>query len=396
MDIEKIQKFITSAESLKRKVTTESAATFIEASLYVTKEFIAEITALQDRLCAAESRITEWFCESCNTVYPAPKGFNLLCKCGDGTLKPSSMIERELVRRLENSHIECKSISDDRDRLQSIVDEAQGQEPFDFDRITNAIHDLCLSTDAGVVPSWKDINSILCSQKLYALPPIPAKQVPDGYVHVDEVIQLCRDFSSRTGSIYIGDVEAALTGMLQSHPEPKQSVEINDQEMREAYELACMKKYESNLARCFLRLYTPDKQSVEISGGGDELIGYIHEIDLEHLKETGKGKIYRDEILDSLAVYSRPSPNKADVPEEIRKEILIDAIRSIEKSHFRTVDDHGASEHAQIVLGHLRGLAGLPMVFKSDLPAWDGEKYAMPENSNLLANCKPLPPLKDE
>lgn len=36
-------------------------------------------------------------------------------------------------------------------------------------------------------------------------------EVPEGYVHVDEVIQLCKDFSSRTGSIYIGDVQAALS-----------------------------------------------------------------------------------------------------------------------------------------------------------------------------------------
>jgi hypothetical protein len=44
--------------------------------------------------------------------------------------------------------------------------------------------------------------------------------IPDGYVHVDEVIQLCEDFSSRSGSIYIGDVQAALSG-LSAAPKPE-------------------------------------------------------------------------------------------------------------------------------------------------------------------------------
>jgi hypothetical protein len=33
------------------------------------------------------------------------------------------------------------------------------------------------------------------------------------WLHVDEVKQLCRDFSSRTGSVYIKDVESALDGL---------------------------------------------------------------------------------------------------------------------------------------------------------------------------------------
>lgn len=37
--------------------------------------------------------------------------------------------------------------------------------------------------------------------------------VPDGYVHVDEVKQLCRDYLSRTNNVYIKDVESALDYM---------------------------------------------------------------------------------------------------------------------------------------------------------------------------------------
>lgn len=33
------------------------------------------------------------------------------------------------------------------------------------------------------------------------------------WVHIDEVKQLCRDFSSRTGSVYIKDVESSLDGL---------------------------------------------------------------------------------------------------------------------------------------------------------------------------------------
>jgi len=42
----------------------------------------------------------------------------------------------------------------------------------------------------------------------------PAVAVPDDHMHVSEFIDLCKSFSSRTGSIYIGDVEGALSGYL--------------------------------------------------------------------------------------------------------------------------------------------------------------------------------------
>lgn len=39
-------------------------------------------------------------------------------------------------------------------------------------------------------------------------------QIPDDHLHVSEFIDLCKSFSSRTSSIYIADVEAALHGIL--------------------------------------------------------------------------------------------------------------------------------------------------------------------------------------
>lgn len=37
--------------------------------------------------------------------------------------------------------------------------------------------------------------------------------VPDGYIHVEDVKQLCRDYSSRTNNVYIKDVESSLDAM---------------------------------------------------------------------------------------------------------------------------------------------------------------------------------------
>lgn len=39
-------------------------------------------------------------------------------------------------------------------------------------------------------------------------------EIPDDHLYVSEFIDLCKSFSSRTGSIYIADVEAALQGIL--------------------------------------------------------------------------------------------------------------------------------------------------------------------------------------
>lgn len=88
------------------------------------------------------------------------------------------------------------------------------------------------------------------------------------------------------------------------------------------------------------------------------------------------------EIETQLKISQSPRITEQDA----RETVILKAINEIEGSHFRTVHDHGASEHAQIVLGHLRSMIDLPMIFKSDLPVWDGSKYAMPVDSNLIAN----------
>lgn len=42
-----------------------------------------------------------------------------------------------------------------------------------------------------------------------------SKSTTDGYIHIDVFRDICRDFSSRIGSIYIGDVESTLSALVQ-------------------------------------------------------------------------------------------------------------------------------------------------------------------------------------
>lgn len=60
----------------------------------------------------------------------------------------------------------------------------------------------------------------------------PEVAVPDDHMHVSEFIDLCKSFSSRAGSIYIGDVESALSGIL-SADRTLQSPRITEQDARE-------------------------------------------------------------------------------------------------------------------------------------------------------------------
>lgn len=50
---------------------------------------IEEIKKQRDKISAL---VTEWLCDKCNTVHPAPKGFDLSCNTAecDGLLRPSS------------------------------------------------------------------------------------------------------------------------------------------------------------------------------------------------------------------------------------------------------------------------------------------------------------------
>ena len=49
---------------------------------------------------------------------------------------------------------------------------------------------------------------------------------------------------------------------------------------------------------------------------------------------------------------------------------LLEFIRDVEASHFRTDHDTGAQEHALFIWNIVRQKAGLPRLRKSDLPAW--------------------------
>jgi|GEM_PF-3832092 len=287
MDIEKIQKFITSAESLKRKVTTESAATFIEASLYVTKEFIAEITALQDRLRAAEEENKQ--------------------------LKESLFSQTSYTREIKRLWLDATA---DRDRLQSIVDEAQGQEPVAYGlpntRITEKDQFMALLVRKDHV----QYPELLVP--LYALPPIPAKQV---------------------------QYQAACSGLWYSNPKAcgeVSSIKIDDVIYR-------------------LQSHQEPKQSVEISGGGDEPVGkiQINHKGYAHISRCGKIDLpqgFYDFYL------RKPSPNKADVPEYMHEVVAV--IKNLMDWQVKNVE------------------------------AFDN--YAYNDAAKLLKKLPPLPPLKEE
>ena len=50
--------------------------------------------------------------------------------------------------------------------------------------------------------------------------------------------------------------------------------------------------------------------------------------------------------------------------------ILLEFIKSVEERDFRTESDTGANSNALYIWNHVRRLAGLPDIEKSDLPAW--------------------------
>ena len=68
---------------------------------------------------------------------------------------------------------------------------------------------------------------------------------------------------------------------------------------------------------------------------------------------------------------------------------ILDFIRKVETNYLRTNIDAGATENALLMLNTARSMIGMPNITIQDLPKWNGEKYVMPPNSNLLANKKP-------
>lgn len=67
---------------------------------------------------------------------------------------------------------------------------------------------------------------------------------------------------------------------------------------------------------------------------------------------------------------------------------LIEAIKTVERAHFRTIHDSGAEPHAMLVMNAFRLFAGMESIKLEDLPAWNVERkaYVMPANSRLLDN----------
>lgn len=66
---------------------------------------------------------------------------------------------------------------------------------------------------AGEVQAWLDENYVAQNTATYP----QQMQLIDLADFADSVKQLCRDFSSRTGNVYIKDVESAIDGLLEQH-----------------------------------------------------------------------------------------------------------------------------------------------------------------------------------
>jgi hypothetical protein len=90
-----------------------------------------------------------------------------------------------------------------------------GQEAEPIGYVTQADADR-LHTYKGTI--WPSMNEAAIIP-VYLAAPLPERADADtaganpGWLHVDEVKALCRDFSSRTGNVYIKDVESALDGL---------------------------------------------------------------------------------------------------------------------------------------------------------------------------------------
>jgi hypothetical protein len=80
------------------------------------------------------------------------------------------------------------------------------------DQELRAIYDIVYAHECSFKAFAADINALIAA-------PTPERADADtaganpGWLHVDEVKALCRDFSSRTGNVYIKDVESALDGL---------------------------------------------------------------------------------------------------------------------------------------------------------------------------------------
>ena len=71
------------------------------------------------------------------------------------------------------------------------------------------------------------------------------------------------------------------------------------------------------------------------------------------------------------------------------KEVL-DALQSVEESHFRTTEDTGANGNALVVWNALRSQLNLPRLTKEDLASYDNKSntYRTPKHSKLISNIR--------
>lgn len=73
-----------------------------------------ENATLRAQLAEARSAVPEWFCDTCRTVYPETNGegfSGLSCKCGEGTLRPSSISQRVTESRLAEAQEQVRELT---------------------------------------------------------------------------------------------------------------------------------------------------------------------------------------------------------------------------------------------------------------------------------------------
>jgi hypothetical protein len=106
---------------------------------------------------------------------------------------------------------------------------------YSVDKITNGDSDRHEEYPPTVVyytgdQEWSRPCSRWTDDSMTYIGPTPR---PRGMVDVDEVKQICRDYSSRTGNVYIKDVESSLDGLLIPRKLPQSFYLMTSHEMQQ-------------------------------------------------------------------------------------------------------------------------------------------------------------------
>lgn len=162
--------------------------------------------------------------------------------------------------------------------------------------------------------------------------PAAEPAAPEGMVDIDEVKQLCRDFSSRTGNVYIKDVEAALDGLaaapVLSAEQPSDKPQDQSGSIRPSAEPAGQ-----HGARCMVAqplLYARLMEMSEILRAGIRWNGNEHEF----ADKTESDVAMLDDILgDALRLAAEPPVEQSSIAGAAKGGITSESIHRIYPHH---------------------------------------------------------------